>query len=44
VYRNLPSEEAVGVMLVLAIGPRKDMIVYAKAAGRYREWLAHEGS
>jgi mRNA-degrading endonuclease RelE of RelBE toxin-antitoxin system len=36
VYRNEPSDGAVGVMVVLAIGRRDNMIAYAKASA----WLA----
>jgi len=34
VYRNEPSDGAVGSMLVLAIGRRDNMIAYAQASGR----------
>lgn len=34
VYRNEPSDGAVGSMLVLAIERRDDMIAYAQASGR----------
>ena len=34
VYRNEPSDGAVGSMLVLGIGRRDNMIAYAQASGR----------
>lgn len=34
VYRNKPSDGAVGVMVVLAVGERRNMIAYANAAAR----------
>jgi hypothetical protein len=34
VYRNEPSDGAVQVMVVLAIGRRENMIAYAKASAR----------
>jgi hypothetical protein len=43
VYRNEPSDGAVGVMLVLAIGRRDRMIAYAKAASRYARRLQEQG-
>jgi hypothetical protein len=43
VYRNEPSDGAVGVMAVLAIGERRNMIAYAKAAGRLTRRLQDEG-
>lgn len=35
VYRNEPTDGAVGLMVVLAIGERRNMIAYANAAARY---------
>lgn len=34
IYRNQPSDGAVGVMVVLAIEQRRNMIAYARASGR----------
>jgi hypothetical protein len=34
VYRNEPSDGAVGVMVVLAVGERRNMTAYANAAAR----------
>jgi hypothetical protein len=35
VYRKEPTDGAVGVMVVLAIGERREMIAYANAAARH---------
>lgn len=43
VYRNEPSGGAVGLMVVLAIGERRNMIAYARAALRLRRRLEQEG-
>jgi hypothetical protein len=42
VYRNEPSDGAVSVMVVLAIGRRESMIAYAKASARLARKLAAE--
>ena len=42
VYRNEPSDGAVSVMVVLAIGRRENMIAYAKASARLARKLAAE--
>jgi len=42
VYRNEPSDGAVGVIVVLAIGRRDRMIAYAKASARLQRRLARE--
>jgi len=43
IYRNEPSDGAVGLMVVLAIGERRGMIAYAKAAARLSQRLEAEG-
>lgn len=43
VYRNEPSDGAVALVTVLAIGRRDEMIAYAKAASRLRKKVAEEG-
>lgn len=42
VYRNEPSDGAVGRMVVLAIGERRNMIAYANAAARTTRRAAGE--
>jgi hypothetical protein len=43
IYRNEPSDGAVGLMVVLSIGERRNMIAYANAAARFtkREARGH---
>ena len=43
VYRNEPSDGAVGVVIVLAIARRDDMIAYARAAARLARRVSREG-
>lgn len=43
VYRNEPTDGAAAASLILAIGRRDRMIVYAKAARRVKERVAEEG-
>lgn len=43
VYRNEPEDGAVARVCVLAIGPRADMVAYARAASRLTERIAREG-
>lgn len=42
VFRNEPSDGAVGTILVLAIAERKRMIAYAKASARLTRRLARD--
>jgi hypothetical protein len=42
VYRNEPTDGAVSVMVVLAIGRRDSMIAYAKASARLARRTASE--
>jgi mRNA-degrading endonuclease RelE of RelBE toxin-antitoxin system len=42
VYRNEPTDGAVGVIVVLAIERREDMIAYAKASARLTRRRASE--
>lgn len=43
VYRNEPHDEAVADVCVLAVGPRRRMIAYLKAASRLAQRMAEEG-
>lgn len=43
IYRNEPTDRAVAVVNVLAIGRRDQMIAYAQASSRLRKRLAEEG-
>jgi mRNA-degrading endonuclease RelE of RelBE toxin-antitoxin system len=43
VYRNEPSDGAVGVVVVVAIARRDDMIAYARAAARLARRVSREG-
>ena len=43
IYRNEPSDGAIGLMVVLAVGERRGMIAYAKAAARLSQRLEAEG-
>jgi len=42
VYRNEPSDGAVGKMVVLAVDARNNMVAYAKASARLARKLAEE--
>jgi mRNA-degrading endonuclease RelE of RelBE toxin-antitoxin system len=43
VYRNEPTDGAVGVIVVLAIARRAEMIAYAKASARLARRAARQG-